>query len=113
MMNHWIKAMNEELDQIEKNQTWYLIPRPKDNNIIGIKWIYRNTLNEDGHIVRNKAIFLCKGYAQVDRMDIEETFAHVSRIESINMFLALACYTKFKVYQMDVKSTFLNGDLEE
>jgi hypothetical protein len=70
-------------------------------------------LNEDGHIVRNKARLVCKGCAQVEGMDFEENFSSVARIEAIKMFLALACYKKFKVYQMDVKSTFLNGDLEE
>jgi hypothetical protein len=111
--DHWIKAMNEELDQIEKNQTWDLVPRPKDKNVIGTKWVYINKLNEDGHIVRNKARLVCKGYAQVEGVDFEETFSPVARIEAIRMFLAFACYKKFKVYQMDVKSTFLNGDLEE
>ena len=53
--DHWIKAMNEELYQIEKNQTWDLVPRPKDNNVIGTKWVYIKNLNEDGQIVRNKA----------------------------------------------------------
>jgi hypothetical protein len=110
---HWVKAMNEELDQIEKNKTWDLVPRPNDKNVIGTKWVYRNKLNEDGQIVRNKAILVCKGYAQVEGVDFEETFSPVARIEAIRMFLAFACYKKFKVYQMDVKSTFLNGDLEE
>jgi hypothetical protein len=111
--DHWVKAMNEELDQIEKNKTWDLVPRPNDKNVIGTKWVYRNKLNEDGQIVRNKARLVCKGYAQVEGVDFEETFSPVARIEAIRMFLAFACYKKFKVYQMDVKSTFLNGDLEE
>jgi hypothetical protein len=111
--DHWVKAMNEELDQIEKNKTWDLVPRPNDKNVIGTKWVYRNKLNEDGQIVRNKARLVCKGYAQVEGVDFEETFSPVARIEAIKMFLAFACYKKFKVYQMDVKSTFLNGDLEE
>jgi hypothetical protein len=105
--------MNEELDQIEKNKTWDLVPRPNDKNVIGTKWVYINKLNEDGQIVRNKARLVCKGYAQVEGVDFEETFSPVARIEAIRMFLDFACYIKFKVYQMDVKSTFLNGDLEE
>lgn len=110
---YWVKAMNEELDQIEKNETWDLVPRPKDKNVIGTKWVFRNKLNEDGQVVRNKARLVCKGYAQIEGLDFEETFAPVARLESIRMFLSLAVHLKFKVYQMDVKSAFLNGNLEE
>jgi hypothetical protein len=59
----WNKAMDEELDQIEKNDTWELVPRPKDKNMIGTKWVYMNKLNEEGHVTRNKARLICKGYA--------------------------------------------------
>jgi hypothetical protein len=110
---HWVKAMEEELNQIEKNETWELVPRPKDKNVIGTKWIFKNKLNEDGKVVRNKARLVCKGYAQVEGIEFEETFAPVARLEAIRMFLAFASFKNFKVYQMDVKSTFLNGDLEE
>jgi hypothetical protein len=110
---HWVNSMEEELNQIEKNQTWELVPRPKDKNVIGTKWVFRNKLNEDGKVVRNKARLVCKGYAQVEGIDFEETFAPVARLEAIRMFLAFASFKNFKVYQMDVKSTFLNGDLEE
>jgi len=105
--------MDEELDQIEKNKTWELVPRPKNKNVIGTKWIFRNKLNEDGKVIRNKARLVCKGYAQVEGIDFEETFAPVARLEAIRMFLALAVYKNFKVYQMDVKLAFLNGNLNE
>jgi hypothetical protein len=110
---HWIKAMEEELDQIEKNETWELVPRPKDKNVIGTKWVFRNKLNEDGQVTRNKARLVCKGYAQVEGIDFEETFSPVSRMEAVRLILAYACSKKIKVYQMDVKSSFLNGELEE
>jgi regulator of extracellular matrix RemA (YlzA/DUF370 family) len=110
---YWIKSMNEELDQIEKNQTWELVPRPKDKNVIGTKWIFKNKLNENGEIIKNKARLVCKGYSQVEGIDFEETFSPVARLEAIRMFLAFACFKNFKIYQMDVKSTFLNGTLEE
>jgi hypothetical protein len=64
-------------------------------------------------VVRNKERLVCKGYAQVEGIDFEETFAPVARLEAIKMFLAFACFKNFKVYQMDVKSSFLNGNLEE
>eukprot|EP00253_Pinus_taeda_P004823 PITA_04823 len=105
--------MDDELEQIEKNNTWELVPRPKDKNVIGTKWIFKNKLNENGEIVRNKARLVCKGYAQQEGIDFEETFAPIARLEAIRMFLALSSFQKFKVFQMDVKSTFLNGDLEE
>jgi hypothetical protein len=70
-------------------------------------------MNEKGNIVRNKAILVCKGYAQIEGLDFDETFAPVERLEAIRMFLAYVCYKQFKVYQMDAKSSFLNGDLKE
>ena len=109
---NWLKSMNEELDQIEKNNTWELVPRPTDKNVIGSKWVFKNKMNEQGQIVSNKARLVCKGYAQVEGQDFDETFAPVARLEAIKMFLAYACHNKFKVYQMDVKSTFLNGYLK-
>eukprot|EP00253_Pinus_taeda_P024365 PITA_24365 len=109
----WVKAMNEELEQIEKNNTWELVPRPHDRNVIETKWIFKNKLNENGEVFRNKARLVCKGYAQQEGIDFEETFEPVARHEAIRMFLALSSFQKFKVYQMDVKFAFLNGDLEE
>ena len=73
----------------------------------------KKKFNEHGHVTRNKARLVCKGYAQVEGIDYEETFAPVERLEAIRMFLSFACYKKFKVYQMDVKYAFLNGELEE
>jgi transposase InsO family protein len=109
----WNKAMDEELDQIEKNDTWELVPRPKNKNVIGTKWVFRNKLNEDGQVTRNKARLVCKGYAQVEGIDFEETFSPVARMEAICFLLAYACSKNIKMYQMDVKSSFLNGELEE
>jgi hypothetical protein len=111
--DHWVKAMNEELDQIEKNNTWEMVQRPKGKNVIGSKWIFKNKMNEKGQVVRNKARLVCKGYAKIEGLDFDETFAPIARLEAIRMFLAYACHKRFKVYQMDVKSAFLNGDLSE
>eukprot|EP00253_Pinus_taeda_P029394 PITA_29394 len=109
----WIKAMDEELDKIERNNTLELVPRPKDKNVIGTKWVFKNKLNENGEVIRNKARLVCKGYSQQEGIDFEETFAPVAILEAIRMFLALSSFQNFKVFQMDVKSAFLNGDLEE
>ena len=105
--------MSDELSQIKKSGTWELIPRPKDKNIIGTKWVFKNKMNEEGKIVKNKARLVCKGYAQVKGVDFDETFAPVARMEAIRMFLAYSCFKNFKVYQLDVKSAFLNGELNE
>jgi hypothetical protein len=75
--------MDEELDQIEKNDTWELVPRPNNKNVIGTKWVFINKLNEHGNVTRNKARLVCKGYTQVEGIDFEGTFALVARMEEI------------------------------
>ena len=109
----WIEAMNEEIEQIERNKTWTLVPRPKDKNVIGTKWVFRNKLNEDGEVHRNKARLVCKGYSQEEGIDYGETFTPIARLEGVRTLLAYAAHRGFKVYQMDVKSAFLNGILDE
>jgi len=109
---HWVNAMKEELSQIEKNHTWELVPRPANKNVIGAKWVFRNKLDDTGKVTRNKARLVCKGYAQVEGIDYSETFAPVARMEAIRLILAYASSKQIKVYQMDVKSAFLNGDLQ-
>eukprot|EP00253_Pinus_taeda_P009125 PITA_09125 len=110
---HWVKAIEEEMSQIEKNETWELVPRLKEKNIIGTKWVLKNKMNEEGQVIRNKARLVYKGYSQIEGIYFEETFAPVARMEYIRMFLAFACSKGFKIYQMDVKSRFLNGALKE
>jgi len=109
----WIVAMQEELNEFERNKVWKLVPRPKKGNIVGTKWVFRNKLDENGNIVRNKARLVAKGYSQEEGIDYDETFAPVARLEAIRIFLAFAAFSNFKVYQMDVKSAFLNGNLKE
>ena len=101
------------MDQIEKNETWELVPRPKDKNIIGTKWVFKIKFNQYGQEIRDNEILVCKGYSQVEGIDFGKTYAPIARLEAIRMFLALSCHKKFKVYQMDVKSAFFNGKLEE
>jgi hypothetical protein len=90
-----------------------LVPRPKNKNVIDTKWVFRNKLNEDGKVTRNKSRLVCKGHAEIEGIDFEETFALVARMEEIRLILSYACSKNVKVYQMDVKSSFLNGELEE
>ncbi|CAL8134942.1 unnamed protein product [Prunus armeniaca] len=109
----WILAMQDELNQFERNDVWYLVPCPKDSNVIGTKWIFRNKTDEKGQIMRNKARLVAQGYTQIEGLDFDETFAPVARLESVRLLLSMACFLRFKLYQMDVKSAFLNGVLQE
>lgn len=89
------------------------MPRTADKNVIGTKWVYKKKMNEEGELVRNKTRLVCKVYAQVEGICFEETFAPVERLEGSKMFLAFSAYKGYKVYKMDVKCEFLNGNLEE
>jgi len=103
--------MQEELNQFKRSEVWDLVSRRNDINIIGTKWIYKNKSDENGIVTRNKAKLMAQGYTQVEGLDFEETFALVARLESIRLLLGVACILKFKLFQMDVKSAFLNGYL--
>ncbi|CAL8988995.1 unnamed protein product [Prunus brigantina] len=109
----WFLAMQEELNQFVRNDVWYLVPRPINTNVIGTKWIFKNKTDEQGNVVRNKARLVAQGYTQMEGIDFDETFAPVARLESVRLLLAIACHLKFKLYQMDVKTAFLNGVLNE
>ena len=100
--------MKEELDQILKNETWELVPRPANKNVIGTKWVFRNKMNEQGEVVRKKVILVYKGYSQKEGIDYDETYAPIEIIEVVRLLLAYVAYKKFKVYQMDIKLSFLN-----
>ena len=106
-------AMHDEFSQFSRNHVWDLVPRPKDHSIISIKWIFRNKLNEEGNIVRNKARLVAQDYSQEEGINYDETFALVARLEAIRMLLAYASFMRIKLFQMDVKSAFLNGVLSE
>lgn len=109
----WLMAMEEELNQFERNNVWTLVPRPTHQSIIGTKWVFRNKKDENGIIIRNKARLVAQGFNQEEGIDYEETFAPVARLEAIRMLLAFGCYKNFKLFQMDVKSAFLNGLISE
>ena len=105
----WVEAMHNELHQFQRNDVWTLVLRLEGVNIIGTKWIFRNKTDEEGNVIRNKVRLVAQGYTQVKGVDFDETFAPFARIESIRVLLALACHWKFKLYQMDLNSAFLNG----
>ncbi|GJZ23009.1 retrovirus-related pol polyprotein from transposon TNT 1-94 [Tanacetum coccineum] len=109
----WIIAMQKELNQFERNNVWTLVPKPHGKTIIGTKWIWKNKMDENGIVNKNKTRLVAQGYNQHEGIDYEETFASVARLKAIRIFLAYAAYMGFMVYQMDVKSAFLNGKISE
>ncbi|GJR27186.1 putative ribonuclease H-like domain-containing protein [Tanacetum coccineum] len=109
----WIEAMQDELLQFKLQKVWTLVDLPYGKRAIGTKWVYRNKKDERGIIVRNKARLVAQGYTQEEGIDYDEVFAPVARIEAIRLFLAYASFMNFVVYQMDVKSAFLYGKIEE
>ena len=106
-------AIHEELNQFARNDVWFFDPKTDEMNIIGSKWVFRNKLDEAGVITRNKARLVSKGYNQEEGIDYGETFASVARLEVVRLFLAFACMSGFKLFQMYVKSAFLYGIINE
>ena len=90
-----------------------MVPRPKDTHVIGTRWIFKNKTDENDEIVRNKSRLEAQGYTQVEGIDFDESFTPVARLESIQILLSIACIINFKLYQMGMKSAFLNGFLNE
>ncbi|GJX66628.1 retrovirus-related pol polyprotein from transposon TNT 1-94 [Tanacetum coccineum] len=109
----WIVAMQEELNQFIANDVWELVPQPRNMTIIGTKWVFRNKLDENGIVSRNKARLVAQGYNQQEGINYDKTYAPAARLESIRILLAYACALDFKLFQMDVKSAFLNGFINE
>ncbi|GJR97016.1 retrovirus-related pol polyprotein from transposon TNT 1-94 [Tanacetum coccineum] len=109
----WLIAMQEELNQFIANDVWELVPQPKNMTIIGTKWVFRKKLDENGVVSRNKARLVAQGYNQQEGVDYDETYAPIAKLESIRILLAYACALDFKLFQMDVKSAFLNGFINE
>ena len=109
----WQEAMKEELEMIEKNNTWELVERSIDKPVIGVKWVYKTKLHLDGTVQKHKAHLVAKGYAQKSRIDYNETCAPVARLDTIRTLIALAAQKGCKLFQLDVKSAFLNGVLKE
>nr|GEY33770.1 putative ribonuclease H-like domain-containing protein [Tanacetum cinerariifolium] len=109
----WIEAMQEELLQLKNQKVWILVELPHGKGAIGTKWVYRNKKDKRGIVVRNKARLVAQGHTQEEGIDDEEVFAPVARIEAIRLFLAYASFMGFMLYQMDVKSAFLYGTIEE
>ncbi|GJQ99178.1 retrovirus-related pol polyprotein from transposon TNT 1-94 [Tanacetum coccineum] len=109
----WIEAMQDELHQFDRLNVWELVDKPFGKMVIKLKWLWKNKKDEDQTVIRNKARLVAKGYAQEEGIDFEESFAPVARLEAVRIFVAHAAHKSFPIYQMDVKTAFLNGPLKE
>lgn len=109
----WREAMIKEIESIEKNQTWELMALPKGVKPIGVKWVFKTKLNEEGNVEKHKARLVAKGYAQNYGIDYTEVFAPVARLDTVRTILAVAAKSSWDVFQLDVKSAFLHGELKE
>lgn len=108
-----VKAMESEIDAIERNKTWKLVELPPGAKPIGLKWVYKLKRDTDRKILKHKARLVVKGYVQKQGIDFEEVFAPVTRLETVRLLLALAAKNGWEVHHLDLKSAFLNGELQE
>ena len=108
----WSKAVKEEFESLVNNQTWELTELPPEKNIVGSKWVFKHKRDADGNIIRYKARLVAQGYSQEYGLDYDEVFAPVAKFNSIRSVLAIANELDLEVHQMDVKTAFLNGDLD-
>nr|GEX02965.1 retrotransposon protein, putative, unclassified [Tanacetum cinerariifolium] len=109
----WIESMQEELHQFDRLDVWELVDRPLCNNVINMKWLWKNKRDKDNTVIQNKSRLVAKGYAQKEGVYFEESFALVARLEAVRLFIVYAAHKSFTVYQMDVKTAFLYGPLKE
>ena len=109
----WVDAMIEEYDSIIRNSAWEIVPRPEGKSVVGSQWIYKVKQAADGSVEKYKAIFVAYGFSQIKEIDYEETFAPVARYSSMQTILSLSSQMGWHIHQMDVKTAFLNGVIEE
>ncbi|KAL0458843.1 UNVERIFIED_CONTAM: hypothetical protein Slati_0511500 [Sesamum latifolium] len=104
----WLEAMKSEMDSMGSNQVWTLVDPPKGVMPVGCKWVYKCKLEADGEVTAFKARLMAKGYTQRPRVDFEETYSPVAMAKSIRILLAIATWYNYEIWQMDVKTAFLN-----
>ncbi|GJX74643.1 retrovirus-related pol polyprotein from transposon TNT 1-94 [Tanacetum coccineum] len=114
MLDHsWIESMQDKLNQFKILDVWELVKRLADRNVIKVKWLWKNKTDAENMVIRNKSRLVIKGYSQQEGIDFEESLAPVVRLKAVRMFVAYAAHKNFTIYQMDVKTAFLNGPLKE
>jgi hypothetical protein len=109
----WKKAMMKEHQSIMKNEVWEIVPRPKEKSVVTSKWVYKIKHAADGSVDKYKARFMARGFSQKEGEDYDETFSPVARYTSIRAIISIAASMGWNLHQMDVKTTFLNGAIEE
>ncbi|RVW94715.1 Retrovirus-related Pol polyprotein from transposon TNT 1-94 [Vitis vinifera] len=109
----WIEAMNEEYKSMQDNKVWELVPLPVGTKPIGCKWIFKTKRDSNGNVERYKARLVAKGFTQKEGIDFKETFSPVSTKNSFRIIMALVAHYDLELHQMDVKTAFLNGDIDE
>ena len=109
----WKEAVNDEMESLISNRTWKLVDLPPGCKTIGCKWVLRKKLKPNGSIDKFKARLVAKGFKQKANLDFFDTFSLVTRITSIRLLIAIAAIFYLKIHQMDIKTAFLNGNLEE
>ncbi|GKE34750.1 retrotransposon protein, putative, ty1-copia subclass, partial [Tanacetum coccineum] len=109
----WLNAMNVEMQSMKENEVWELVDLPLDGKTVGHKWLFKKKTNMDGAVHTYKARLVAKGFNQTPWIDYEETFSHVADIRDIRILIAIAAFYDYEIWQMDVKTAFLNGYLNE
>ncbi|KAK8680761.1 hypothetical protein V6N13_109700 [Hibiscus sabdariffa] len=109
----WLEAMRSEMDSMSDNQVWTLVEPPEGIKPIGCKWVFKKKTDMDGNVQTYKGRLVAKGYRQIHGIDYDETFSPVAMFKSIRILLAIAAFHDYEIWQMDVKTAFLNGKLEE
>ena len=111
--HHWVQAMKSKLDSVYSNQVWDLVKAPNDIKPVGCKWVYKRKRGIDGKVKTFKARLVAKGYTQKEGIDYDETFSLVAMLKSIKILLSIAAHYDYEIWQMDVKTAFLNENHEE
>jgi integrase len=111
--SQWEEAMKEEIEKLQKRDTWKVVPRPKNANIVGSKWVYRLKKDANGNVTSHRARLVAQGFTQIHGIDFDDTFAPIARMTSIRTVLALAARYDWEIHQVDVKSAYLYGELNE
>lgn len=109
----WKQAMSDEINALESNNIWTIVPLPHGKTPIGCKWVYKTKRNPDGTVERHKARLVAKGYNQTEGIDFLDTFSPVAKMVTVKSLLALAAINKWNLHQLDISNAFLNGDLTE
>src|SRR3954468_21480165 len=111
--NKWLEAMKSEMESVYENQVWNLVDLPHDQKAVEKKWIFKKKTDADGNVTVYKARFVAKGFRKIQGVDYDETLSPVAKLKSMRIMLAIAAYYDYEIWQVDVKTAFLNGDIDE